>query len=114
MKRKWYEFGQTLGLTSTQLHDIEHETGQEPEYYFTEVLTTLLDEGSKVKISWGRMADAVKQLGYEELASHLAKKYGERRSGGGGVSPYYKYGIHVHIQQGKWRHLKQTASVKES
>ena len=87
MKRKWYEFGQTLGLTPTQLHDIEHETGQEPEYYFTEVLTTLLDEGSEVKISWGRVVDAVKQLGDGELASHLAKKYGERRRRGGRCKP---------------------------
>ena len=78
LTKKWYEFGQALGLTSTQLHTIEHETGQDAEYYFSEVLTTLLDEGSEVKMSWGRVVDVVRQLGDGELASRLAEKYGKR------------------------------------
>ena len=83
MTRKWYEFGQALGLTSSQLHSIEHETGKEPEYYFNEVLTTLLDDESEVKVSWGRVVDAVKKLGDGALASQLAEKYGESGREGG-------------------------------
>ena len=93
LTKKWYEFGQALGLTSTQLHTIEHETGQDAEYYFSEVLTTLLDEGSEVKMSWGRVVDGVRMVGDGELASRLAEKYGKRESMEESISSY----IHVHV-----------------
>ena len=77
LAKKWYEFGQKIGLRSTQLHLIESETGRDAEYYFKEMLVSLLDEESGVKVSWDVIVGVVRDLGEETLSDKLAKKYGE-------------------------------------
>lgn len=80
MKKKWYEFGQKLGLSDAQLHSFEHTTGQDAEYYFSQLLAQLVEVESEVKLSWGRIVDAVKELGDGTLATELAEKYGMSES----------------------------------
>ena len=77
--KKWYEFGQKMGLETTQLHLIETEKGKEAEYYFRETLELLAGEGREGDVTWESVVRAVTDIGETELAEQLATKYGEQR-----------------------------------
>ena len=70
-------------MTSTTLHNIEHETGQDAEYYFTELLTAVLSEGSGVELTWGKIVETVRKIGHGSLADQLFEKYGIYMGEGG-------------------------------
>lgn len=74
--RKWYEFGQKVGLRSSQLHLVESEKGQDAEYYFKEMLSVLVED-VEVKVSWKKIVETVRELGENDLSCQLAEKYGE-------------------------------------
>ena len=76
--KKWYEFGQKMGLRSSTLHYLEKETGQDAEYYFKEMLTSLVGE-ERAEVSWTAVVTALREVGEGELSEQLAEKYGRRR-----------------------------------
>ena len=66
---------------------LEKETGQEPEYYFKELLTAVVGEEEEEKrVTWDKIVGALREVGESQLAGQLAEKYGRRGRGSAGVN----------------------------
>ena len=74
--KKWYEFGQKMGVRTTQLHLVEHERGQEVKWYFKELLGVMCEEESGVEVTWVSVVRAVREIGEGALGDRLTEKYG--------------------------------------
>ena len=73
---KWYALGLQLGFSSTTLHAVESERGQEPSYYLNEMLKLWL-EREDPRPSWRVLIEALKKNDETELANRLQEQYGE-------------------------------------
>ena len=76
ISKKWYEFGNKLGASSTLLHSIEQDSGQTAEHYFSRLLSMLADPASEVKLSWEKIVDVLREIDDGPLAAQLTEKYG--------------------------------------
>lgn len=69
---KWFAFGLALGLSLSQLHDIELQLNQ-PEQYFRELL--ILWRRQNPTASWEPIAHAFRKIHLEDAAIQLESHF---------------------------------------
>ena len=68
---KWYQFGDQLGLNTNSLQCIKQRYAQESFNVCFDLVGYEWISGGKIPVTWGKLIDALKKIGENQLAEEI-------------------------------------------